>query len=499
MNRQLRALRDRPVVLDLGLAVLLAALSLILIWKVIFPDVPSTSTSTSTSTKLAYEFGSLAAWHWHVAAWLLAAGAGLGVLPLRHRFPLTVFLVTMAMATVHSIVLTFSPLPADLAAAVAVYTLATDTPRWRSLAGLASGVLLAVTADRLVLAWAGSSAALAKSLAGGWLGKPPETILLVVVLAASWLAGDGARIRGKYLAEVERRALDAERDRDRQAELAAAAERARITRELHDVIAHALSVIVIQAQGAGSALRRRHPEDTDEALQAIVTTGRRALAETRRLLGVVRRPAEEDPELAPQPGIADLPALIARVRQAGTPVELCVEGVPRPLAAGLELSAYRIIQEGLTNTIKHAGPGATATVRVRYGDAGISVEVADDGTGTSDRQHADSADPDDAERKRDGGSPRDGHGLPGMRARVAMLGGELTAGPAGPNGFRVHARLPLHAPEAAAVLARGDDPPRPPREGIARGDDASRPPRPPREGIPFGINEHVPAAGGGTI
>jgi signal transduction histidine kinase len=452
LGARLGALPGRPAVLDLGMAGLLAALSLLLVWKMIAPDAVA-------GKKLGSLFGSVSASRWHAVAWVVTSCAGLSALPLRRRFPVPVFAVTLAMATAHSFLLGFGALPVDLAVPAAVYTLAATTSRRTSVCVLAAGMLLAEAVDRLAVAVRSPvSGAVAKMLTGDWLGTPTTAVVPAVILVAAWFAGDSSRARQAYLAEVERRARDAERDRDRQAELAASAERARITRELHDVIAHALSVMVIQAQGAGSALRRRQPEDTDEALHAIVTTGRRALAETRRLLGVVRT-AEGDPELAPQPGLADLASLVTRVRQAGTPVELRVEGAPRPLAAGLELSAYRIIQEGLTNTIKHGGAAASAVVRVCYGDAEICVEVTDDGAGPGSWQpaaEANNQDQDqDAEREHDGSSSARGHGLPGMRARVAMLGGELVTEPVTTGGFRVRARLPLHVPTAAMPLPFG--------------------------------------------
>jgi signal transduction histidine kinase len=297
--------------------------------------------------------------------------------------------------------------------------LAAAKSRRVSLSALGGGITLGVIAAAVV----------GKSLGAGWLMQPSSVTASGLALAAAWFAGDGIRARRAYLAEVERRASDAERDRDRRAELAVAAERSRITGELHDVIAHSLSVMVIQAQGAGSALRRSQQAQAGDALDAIVTTGRDALAETRRLLGVVRQPDDQEPVLAPQPSLAGLDRLIDQVRRAGTPVELRIEGIPRALAAGVELSAYRIIQEGLTNTMKHAGPSAEAAVRLSYGEADLVVEVADDGCATA--SHA---------------ARPDGHGLTGMRARAAVLGGEVTAGPATTGGFRVRARLPLTVP-----------------------------------------------------
>jgi signal transduction histidine kinase len=429
MNPRLAWLLRRPAVLDVGAAALLAALALVIAWRVTFPP-------PRADRKLILVFGSVGAWRWQVTVWWAASVVALAALPLRHRFPVIAFGLTLAMATAHS-VLVLGPSPVDFAVAITAYTLASARPLRTSAGVLGVGGALAVTTDVVVLAAIAAGPGHETRWANDWLGRPGTTVvpaLLALVVVAAWFAGRGARARRAYLAEVERRARDAERDRDRQADLAAAAERARITRELHDVIAHALSVMVIQAQGAGAALRRRHPEDTAGALDAIVATGRDALAETRRLLGVVRRAPAAGLELAPQPDLAGLPELVAKVRQAGTPVELRIAGAARRLAPGVELSAYRIIQEALTNTIKHGGPAATAAVSVRYGDDDLTVEVTDDGAGAAGGN---------------GWARSGGQGLPGMRARVAMLGGELSAGPAIPNGFRVAATLPLQpAPDA---------------------------------------------------
>ena len=409
---------------------------------------------------MIYALGSAAAWHRLLIAWWLATAVGLAALPLRRRFPLAVFGATLAMAAVHYSDPAFGLSPADLAVPIALYSLAAAAPRRISLSALGGGVALATIAAALI----------GGSLGTGWLEQPSYITASGLALAAAWFAGDGSRTRRAYLAEVERRASDAERDRDRQAELAVAAERSRITGELHDVIAHALSVMVIQAQGAGSALRRRHPDQTGAALDAIVATGRDALAETRTLLGLVHPPGDQEPVLAPQPSLAGVGQLVDQVRQAGTPVKLRIEGIPRPLAAGVELSAYRIIQEGLTNTIKHAGPSATATVRIVYGEADLVVEITDNGRGNANpsashgagashsashgagASHSASrsaaashgASPSHG-RPSHGVSPA-GFGLSGMRARAAVLGGEVTAGPGTAGGFRVRARLPLTVP-----------------------------------------------------
>jgi len=247
---------------------------------------------------------------------------------------------------------------------------------------------------------------------------------VMLVLGMATAVGDGARSRRIYLRTLEQRAADLEREQHQRVALATAAERARITRELHDVVAHGLSVIVVQAQGGAAALSR-HPERTAEALQNVIGTGRQSLAEMRRLLDVVRRDPAEDPELAPRPGVGALPELVDRVRAAGTPVSFTVDGRPTPLPATVDLSAYRIAQEALTNTIKHAGAGATAAVRLRFSPAGLEIEVTDDGVG--------------GQVPAGGG----GTGLRGIAERIGILGGELFAGPGESGGFRVRALLPV--------------------------------------------------------
>jgi signal transduction histidine kinase len=437
MDRSLPALLRRPVAADLAMTAALAGLALGLGWSMIakFGD----------NWKMIYALGSAAAWHRVLIAWWLATAVGLAALPMRRRFPLAVFGATLAMAAVHYSDPAFGLSPADLAVPIALYSLAAAAPRRISLAGLGGGVALATIAAALI----------GGSLGTGWLEQPSYITASGLALAAAWFAGDGSRTRRAYLAEVERRASDAERDRDRQAELAVAAERSRITGELHDVIAHALSVMVIQAQGAGSALRRRHPDQTGAALDAIVATGRDALAETRMLLGVVHQPGDQEAALAPQPSLAGVGQLVDQVRQAGARVELRIEGMPRPLAAGVELSAYRIIQEGLTNTIKHAGPSATATVRMVYGEAELVVEITDNGRAAADPGLSPGPSPGPSPAASPGASrsPSPSHGvspagfgLSGMRARAAVLGGEVTAGPDTAAGFRVRARLPLTVP-----------------------------------------------------
>jgi signal transduction histidine kinase len=206
-----------------------------------------------------------------------------------------------------------------------------------------------------------------------------------------------------------------------------AEERLRLARELHDVVAHSISVIAVQS-GVGAHVANTQPEEAAKALATIEATSRAALTELRRLLGVLRQEGEPEGSLAPVPGLADLDALLAEVAKAGLGVRLRVEGTPSPLPAGVDLSAYRIVQEALTNVVKHAGP-ARAQVVVGYGDHEVTVEVVDDGRGVA----APTGD----------GRARVGHGLIGMRERVAAFGGDLEVGPGPDGGFRVAARLPL--------------------------------------------------------
>ena len=249
-------------------------------------------------------------------------------------------------------------------------------------------------------------------------------------LAGAWVLGDRARVQRALAAELSDRAVRLEREREGEARRAVASERARIARELHDVVAHHVSMMVVQAE-AGPLAVERDPARAAGAFEAIATTGRQALVEMRRLLGVLRGDGQA-PSLAPQPGLDQVPSLVEQVGRAGLEVELVVEGEKAPLPAGVELSAYRIVQEALTNAVRHAGPGR-ARVLVRYGERDLELTVRDDGGGGAAAPA--------------GGPPtRSGQGLVGMRERVSLFGGELHAGPGPDGGFTVAARLPLGAP-----------------------------------------------------
>ena len=253
-----------------------------------------------------------------------------------------------------------------------------------------------------------------RSVLGAW----PLYLLGVIV----WLAGLYVRTRRQFVAELRGRAERAERSREERIRAATADERARIARELHDAVAHSMSVMVIQAEAAEEMLAG-DPERARIPIERVQRVGREGLAEMRRLLGVLRQ--DESPVLAPQPGVAALPQLVDQVRSTGLPVELDVQGNPRPLPAGVDISAYRIVQEALTNAIKHAA-ASRVVVRVRYGEE-LELEIVDDGVGGL--VHGTS-----------------GHGLVGMRERVALYGGTLDTGRPAGGGYRVRATLPCAEP-----------------------------------------------------
>jgi len=272
---------------------------------------------------------------------------------------------------------------------------------------------------------------------------PPDldvtgTLLNMAVFSAAWLAGQVLRSR---TAATAARLAEAEERAEAQRQLGArsvAEERLRLAQELHDVVAHSMSVIAVQA-GMGAHVIDTRPADAKAALEAISTTSRSTLSEMRRLLGVLRD-EEGDLDHSPAPGIEQLPGLVADVRGAGIPVDLTVEGDAAGIPKGVELSVYRVVQEGLTNVIKHAGP-ARAVVTVRYEPSAVEVQVLDDGRGAAaDHAASPAAGRGDAVVADEDG--QGGHGLLGMRERVTLWGGTLTAGPRPGGGFGVKARLP---------------------------------------------------------
>jgi signal transduction histidine kinase len=252
-----------------------------------------------------------------------------------------------------------------------------------------------------------------------------ELVFIPLLFGICWLAGFAVRERAEQAQVAEVRANQAERDRDAAARIAVAEERARIARELHDIVAHAVSVMVLQV----GAVRHKLPDTLAEdraALTSVEQAGRTALAEMRRLLAAMRQD-EDDVDLMPQPGLDALGSLLDEIGRAGLPVRLHVDGEPFPLPAALDLSAYRIVQEGLTNALKHAR-ASHADVTVCYGPDSLRTEVRDDGIGAA---------------ASDGLGTGQGHGLVGIRERVKIYGGEMTAGTASGGGFVLSTRLPL--------------------------------------------------------
>ena len=242
---------------------------------------------------------------------------------------------------------------------------------------------------------------------------------------AGWIAGSVFRIRRRHTAAVERRAEVLEQDSEARAREAVADERGRITRELHDIIGHTLNLIVVQA-GAARTVFKSRPDQALESLNAIETTARQSLSDMERMLGILRPPEAEAPPYSPQPGLGQVDRLAEQFSVAGLPMEVNVAGEPHKLPTSLDLTAYRIVQEALTNALKHAGP-ARARVAISYLADKLELDIVDDGQGPGD----------------DGHNAGGGRGLIGMRERVSLFGGELDVGPAAEGGFRVHASLPL--------------------------------------------------------
>jgi len=348
---------------------------------------------------------------------------------LRRRYPVGAFAAVVVIGGLEVLALAH-PITSDLSVVILLYTVAAYRPRRVSVPALIICLLGSVLA---IMRWVPDpvfQSAYTLGEVAAVFGGPALT---------AWLLGDLMHWRRGYYDALEERAARLERERDAQARIAAAAERARIARELHDVVAHNVSVMVVQADGAAYALDMA-PERTREALDTISRTGRRALAEMRSLVGVLRSGEEAGAELTPQPGIEQLTGLLEQARAGGLPVSFTVEGIPRALAAGPALAAYRIVQESLTNARKHAGPTATAAVTLRFGDDRLVIKVTDDGRGVPGNGADPEADP--------------GHGLVGMRERVEAFGGSVVAGPRAGGGWRVAATLPLIG--AGAVLGEGN-------------------------------------------
>lgn len=305
-----------------------------------------------------------------------------------------------------------------------------------SVLGLPALYAVAAHEDRRRWAWwaiVGSSTVLMLAASASLLDRDdgfayPTALSMTAFLAAAVTAGVVVRNRERIFVDTERRATAAEADRVAEAERAVARERSRIAREMHDVVAHSMSVIAVQAS-AGREVVHASPDKAAEVFERIETVGRESLTELRRMLGALRGSGdgERDASLSPQPGIADIVHAVAQSSASGVPTELVVEGDERDLAAGVELAAYRIVQEALTNVRKHGGGAASARVRIAYETNAVVVEVIDDGRGASTSLAASGA----------------GHGLIGMRERVDIYGGRFASGPRPGGGYGVHAVLPI--------------------------------------------------------
>jgi signal transduction histidine kinase len=336
------------------------------------------------------------------AAWLaygLSAIAALAVI-CRRRRPMVVFALTLSVALI-AIALVPPAGAVSLPVVIAVYTLAQHERRWRALT---------------LAALAGVALALARGLLQyrGWSDARTavEPALVLAALFLGWAVAN----RRAYVAEMQARAVQAER--------------LRIARELHDVLAHGIATISVQAGVAAHVLHDR-PEHAEQALRTIKATSRQALGELRGILGVLRQAGEDDSR-APAPGLGRLESLLQSTIDAGVSTRIVISGECRPLPAGVDLAAYRIVQEALANVLRHAGR-ASAVVGLAYGDEDVTITVEDDGPGRR-RPHGAS-----------GHAGTQGHGILGMRERALALGGELQVGPSTDSGYRVHARLPIVA------------------------------------------------------
>jgi signal transduction histidine kinase len=330
--------------------------------------------------------------------------------PIRRRAPVAMFVVVAVLCLVQLALLDHI-VAGNVVALIAVYTLVAYGPSTRL--GAIGTACIAAGALACAVRWDAADPELS-------LGTAIVSTTASALLAAA--LGAWRRSRRAQLAALEERNRLLAIERDQQAAVGAAIERARIARELHDVVAHSLSVIVVQADGAAAGAEQQ-PAAAAATLRTIGDTGREALGQMRRLLGVLR--SENGTDWAPQPGTDQLHDLVAQVADAGLPAGLVVEGRPRPVSGTIDVTIYRLAQEALTNVLKHAGPVSRVDVVLRYREDAVELVVRDDGRGTTA-----------------GGDDGPGHGLVGMRERVDMHDGTLAAGPSADGGFEVHAVIP---------------------------------------------------------
>jgi signal transduction histidine kinase len=347
--------------------------------------------------------------------YLLLAAGGL-ILLVRRRWPVAVFLTTTAIGLVYYAA-GYPDGPAAIGLFVATYTLTAQGDGRRSLQIVAAGIAL------LAVAWL---------LVGDLQSFNPAGWVLFRIGTAVMAATLGESVRGRRVlaAEAVERAERAEQTKEAEARRRVDAERLRIAREVHDTVAHAIAVINVQAGVTAHVLDRR-PQQARETLVTIEQTSARALGELRATLGMLR---DAEDRRAPTPGLGQVEELVGMAREAGLDVKLEVASPPRELPSAVDQAAYRILQESITNVIRHAGP-ARVTVSLTYGPDELELRVADDGRGPRDAGHG----------------AEGGQGIVGMRERAALLGGELTAGARPGGGFQVRARLPLLLPPDPAV------------------------------------------------
>ncbi|MET4157907.1 histidine kinase [Agromyces sp. PvR057] len=365
---------------------------------------------------------------WSTVAELVAiAVAGAAILLFRRRRPWWLVIASWVVCLVSSVIGSTDVLPMLLGLyALAVY--GTTRSAWIGFAGS----VVITTASSYLAVLAHPDGTVAPFDGDAPASATQSTVLLLIATLIGVTVGN----RRRYLNALIARAHDLARERDQQAQLATAVERSRIAREMHDIVSHGLTVMVTLADGS-SAIAERDPERAAEAMRLVAETGRSALVDMRRMLGVLADPAATADELAPQPGVSDIPALVESFRSAGLPVRLTTVG-PSIADPNLQLTVYRLVQEGLTNALRHAATAHAVEVDITHVDGIVLVDVIDDAS-TASRPAVASG----------------GHGLVGMRERVALYGGTLEAGPGTARGWRLHAELRSR-------------------------DDVSRPPRPPQ-------------------
>ncbi|MFI1194719.1 sensor histidine kinase [Micromonospora sp. NPDC020750] len=375
--------------------------------------------------------------------WATGVGAAMAVTLLFRRTHPSAVTAAIAVLALVQVVAGWGPLAFDIAVLIALYSVVKYAERLRD--GIVAGIVAAV------------GVVLGAFQMQGTVVWWATAIWFALVTGAVWLMGLNVRTRRLYVLSLEERATTLEREREAESRAAVAEERTRIARELHDVVAHSMAVMIVQADGA-RYMFDRDPETAREAVKVVADTGRQALEEMRRLVGVLREPSAPDQAAGPaaaagtdgpgppglsaepvhrRPALVGLPDLLDRFRAAGLRIDWTVTGEPPALPPGLELTVYRVVQEALTNALKHAGVGATVALGMDHPPGAVVVRAADDGRGRPVVRPA----------------PSGGHGLVGMRERVTVYDGSLTAGPRLTGGWQVEVRLPLPSSTGTEVAA----------------------------------------------